>query len=321
MARPLRFVPPRSLVEVTTRTVQGRLLLRPGRDINEIILGILGRAIARYSVEVCSFIFLSNHFHLLLLPDDAKQLALFMGYVNSNLAREAGRLYSWRDRFWARRYRAIVVSDEESVQEERMRYLLENGCKENLVRRPRDGPCASAVDSLGTGHPLRGVWFDRTKEYNARRRGERVSKYDHSEVLEFNLSPLPAWRNLPPKEIRRKIAAMVAEIEAECRQRIRDTGRLPLGARRILRLDPRSVPQRLTRSPAPRFHAKDPGVRRGLELAYYAFRVAYRQAADALQEGIGHVEFPAGSFRPRLPFVRPQPPPGRTPWATQPIPG
>jgi hypothetical protein len=44
MARPLRFVPPNSIVEVTTRTMQGRLLLRPSPELTEIILGIIGKA-------------------------------------------------------------------------------------------------------------------------------------------------------------------------------------------------------------------------------------------------------------------------------------
>jgi len=36
--------------------------------------------------------------------DSAKELTDFMTYFNSNLAREAGRLVQWREKFWARRY-------------------------------------------------------------------------------------------------------------------------------------------------------------------------------------------------------------------------
>jgi len=44
MSRGLRFVPEGgALVEVTIRTFQSRLLLRPGPAVNEIILGVLGR--------------------------------------------------------------------------------------------------------------------------------------------------------------------------------------------------------------------------------------------------------------------------------------
>jgi len=44
MPRPLRFVPAGSLVEVTTRTIQGRLLLKPSPELTEIILGVYGAA-------------------------------------------------------------------------------------------------------------------------------------------------------------------------------------------------------------------------------------------------------------------------------------
>ena len=76
MSRPLRFIPgPQTLVEVTTRTVHSRLLLRPSHQLNEIVLGLLGRAQERYGVKICGYVFAGNHYHLLLLVDSAKQLA------------------------------------------------------------------------------------------------------------------------------------------------------------------------------------------------------------------------------------------------------
>jgi REP element-mobilizing transposase RayT len=303
MGRPLRWIPPHSLVEVTSRTIHGRFLLRPSRDLNEVVIGILARAQLRHEVKVCAFIFLSNHFHLLARPANAKELAGFMDYVNGNLAKEVGRLHAWREKIWGRRYRAIVVSDDEETQVERLRYVLENGCKENLVRKPQDWPGASSTDALLTGRPLRGVWFDRTAEYNARRRGERVSKYDYAEELELELSPLPAWKDRDPEEIRRKIQEIVLSIEADTSKRARETGIAPLGARRIQRQDPHAAPDRPSKSPAPLFHANDPRVRKGLELAYYAFRIAYQQAAEVLRNGKLDAEFPSGCFRPPLPFT------------------
>ncbi len=72
VARPLRYLPPDCpLVEVTCRTIQGRMLLRPSRELKRRILGVLARAANRYEVGVCSFIYLSNHCHLLLRPSTA----------------------------------------------------------------------------------------------------------------------------------------------------------------------------------------------------------------------------------------------------------
>jgi hypothetical protein len=58
MSRPLRFIPEDgSLVEITCRTDQGRYLLRPDRVIDDILLGVLGRAQRLYPVEICTFSF------------------------------------------------------------------------------------------------------------------------------------------------------------------------------------------------------------------------------------------------------------------------
>jgi hypothetical protein len=171
---------------------------------------------------------------------------------------------------------------------------------------PFFGPVDSRKSSSprSYGQPLRGVWFDRSAEYDARRRGERISKYDYAEKLGLELSPLPAWKNRHPKEIRRKVREIAQSIEADTRKRARETGTAPLGVRRIRRQNPHSAPEHPSRSPAPRFHARDPRVRKRLEFAYYAFRIAYQQAAEALRNGRLDAEFPAGCFRPPLPFTR-----------------
>jgi hypothetical protein len=43
MPRPLRFVLNGALVETTTRTMQGRLLLRPSSELKDIIFSITAR--------------------------------------------------------------------------------------------------------------------------------------------------------------------------------------------------------------------------------------------------------------------------------------
>ncbi|HKI86021.1 MAG TPA: hypothetical protein VKA53_04670, partial [Thermoanaerobaculia bacterium] len=75
MARRLRFIPEEGLVEITARTIQGRFLLLPGPGWRETFLGVLGRAQELYPVRIHGYVCLSNHFHLLLSPSDAHQLA------------------------------------------------------------------------------------------------------------------------------------------------------------------------------------------------------------------------------------------------------
>ncbi len=87
MSRHLRFIPEGgALVEVTCRTIQGRLLLCPSPQLNDIILGVLGRAQVKFPVDLVAYEFSSNHFLQLLRVDHAKQLSDFMFYFNSKLA-------------------------------------------------------------------------------------------------------------------------------------------------------------------------------------------------------------------------------------------
>ena len=117
MARKSRFGPEGgALVEVTWRAEQARLLLLPSAELNDIILGVLGRAQRLFPVRLGAYVFLSNDFDLLLDVDDAQEPALFMAYFNSNLAREIARRTDREDKILGLRYQAIVVSDEEPAQ-------------------------------------------------------------------------------------------------------------------------------------------------------------------------------------------------------------
>ena len=290
-------------MEVTCRTLQGRFLLKPTPELNSIVIGVLSRAQRLYPVEIHAFVFLSNHYHLLLSVKSAFQLAQFMNYLNSNLAREAGRMYGWREKFWSRRYQAIVISGEEAAQIDRFRYLLSHGCKEGLVGRPEDWPGAQCVKALTDGQPLRGLWFDRTREYAARSRGETFHhlKYTTQEAVE--LQPLPCWKHISERSYRRRARELVAAIEAETADRHGRENSLPLGVEAVLSQEPHHRPRKLKRANAPAFHAATKGVRKDLVEAYGWFVAAYREAAEMLQKGRSDAVFPCGSFPPRLPFV------------------
>jgi REP element-mobilizing transposase RayT len=305
MARKLRYTPEGgALFEITCRTIHSRFLLRPNPLLNEIIVGVLARAKRRYGVELSAFFFLSNHFHFLVRVDDSQQLASFMGYVCSKLAREVGRLTGWREKIFSRRYQAILVSEEESAQVERLIYLLSHGAKENLVSRPQDWPGVHCVNALLSGQPIEGIWFDRTKEYGARSRGEDAApkKFATQEALE--LDPLPCWRHVPSQQYRQRIAELVEAIVATAEIRRKESGREPAGAAVIRSQNPLGQPAKTKRSPAPLVHAASRRIRREIYEMYARFVTAFREAAEQLRAGDRSAKFPDGSFPPSLPFVR-----------------
>jgi hypothetical protein len=157
--------------------------------------------------------------------------------------------------------------------------------------------------ALLDGEVLEGLWFDRTQEYLARRRGEKFDRLQYAtrEVLE--LDPLPCWEPLTEEQRRARVAALVEDIESEAAARRKRAGAKPLGVAAVLAQNPLRRPKKTKKSPAPAFHAASKAVRRELWNAYALFVSAYRAAAEKLRAGIRDVVFPPGSFPPALPFV------------------
>lgn len=304
MGHKLRSPELRRFVEVTTRTFQERLLLRPSPELCEIVIGVLGRAQAKYDMPLQGCAFLSNHYHLLCSPTDPQHLASFMNFFNSKLAREVGRLHNWRGHVWDEPYHAIRVSEEPEAQIARLKYLLSQGCKEGFVITPGDWPGVQCARALLDDLPLRGTWFDRTKEYEARRRGLECRPRDFATAETVTLTTLPCWRHLPATARRDLIADLVLQVEQEAELQRRATGSEPRGGAFVLRQHPHDRPLRSKRSPAPLVHAASAAVRRAFLEAYRTFVAAYCAASERLRLGDLSVAFPEGSFPPRLPFVR-----------------
>lgn len=277
------------------------MLLRPSPVLNEITLGVLARAARFYGVEVHAYVFLSNHYHLLASVSDAQQLAAFMTYLNSNLAREAGRLVRWREKFWGRRYQAILVSAEEEAQVARLAYVLAHGVKEGLVASPCDWPGVHCARALAEGTLVSGRWQDRTLEFRARRKGLLLDPGAFIEREQLTLTPLPCWRSVESTVYRDRIQKLIKEIETSAKRRQEETGKPPLGRETVCRQNPHLEPNRIKKRPAPLVHAATPAVRRALRRAYFSFVDAYQRAARRLREGVTDVEFPEGAFPPTLP--------------------
>ncbi len=154
-----------------------RSLLRPSRDINEVIRGILGKAQKMYGIQIHLFVFISNHYNLICTIPDTKTLADFECCLNGNLAREINRLLGRQGPVWSDRYHSIEILDD-SAMVGRAHYLMSHGCKEGLVNRPTDWPGVTIVEALLTGEPIRGFRFNRSTEGYERSQGRAFDRYE-----------------------------------------------------------------------------------------------------------------------------------------------
>ncbi len=298
-----RFFEPGTLVEVTDVTIQNRFLLRPSDELNDVVVGVLGRAQSLYDMPVVAAVALSTHLHLLLEPRDPEHLADFMCHIKTNISKEVGHLHDWPGKLWKGPYKMVLVSGEERAQVRRLEYLISNSVKEFLVDRVGQWPGVHSAEALVEGTPLTGTWYDRTQEHHARQRNEDFDPEDFATQERLVFSPLPCWAHLPSEEYRGRVAEIVARVdEAAARERQR-TGSRSLGVKKILRTSPHKRPRRVERSPQPRFHAATKRVLQQMREAHAEVVAAFREASQKLLAGDRDAAFPEGTFPPGLPFI------------------
>ena len=275
MSRPLRYQPKEwSTFFVTARCIHSRFLLRPSPRVNKIIIGVFARAVERFDIKLYGLCFLSNHYHLLLSSRNAASLAVFMQYIGSNIAREIGREHEWKEKFWSRRYYASIVLDE-AAAEERMKYILANSVKEGLVKHPRYWPGVHCYRHLAEGTALHGVWIDRTKLYNQPHLHERGAIQHHT----LKLHRLPGYESDSESDYRQLIRDLTDEAIDETM-----TETPVIGAKRILAIDPHSLPQKSDKGAAPLCHSTCHERRTEFIRAFKSFVDGYKQAfRNALQ--------------------------------------
>ncbi len=297
MGRPIRLYVEDGTYFVTARVTQQRMLLRPGTTTNELIGGVLAKAVSRFPVQLYGFVFASNHVHLLLRASDGC-LSAFMQFLLGNVARKVGRTVDWRGTFWERRFSAEPVLDDEAV-EKRLKYILAHGVKEGLVRRVADWPGLSCAQQLLRGSRRVFKWFHWALRWQRRRiREDALGLFDNAlaEEVELHLTPVPSWAGLTVDARRNRARRLVEEIEAEGRQRHRAVR----GVQHVREQWPHRRPKRASRSPRPVCHASSKEAWWGWLCRYKAFRYAYRIASQRYRRGDVAAEFPPLAFRPPL---------------------
>lgn len=315
MPRGPRHLPPGWSVEITTRTTCGFFLLPPTAHFARIFVGILARAQEKYPVRIHAVVAVSNHYHMILTPDDLEQLANFMEYVNGNLPGEAKRLVGWKGAFWADRYHMVPISPEPQAQLDRLRYVLSHSVKENLVAHVSEWEGLHSAEALIDGVPLSGMWYARSEQYEAQRQSarkaarrglptEEISRAAFMQPYELKLAPLPCWESLSRATIRKRVAEMVTDIEASAATVREQLGTSPVGMETIRNQDPLSRPIQSKQSPRPMCHAASKEMRERVKQAYRGFVEMFREASRLVKFGrVSEAVFPKGSFPPHLSFV------------------
>lgn len=281
MPRDLRHVPPGSVLEITTRCVGEKMFMVPTPEVTEAILGVLGFALFLFpSIELHSFIFLSNHYHILLTAHDPETLSRFLCFLNGNIARKVSWLLGYKGPFWSRRYADIPVVDDQA-QLDRLFYLFENGCKEGLVASPADWPGPTAARALAFGERLTGKWVDATGIVKAKKKNRKakINVADFTHEFPITLTPLPCLRSVTTEERQSVYLGMLEQVRAKYAHQT------PMGSDAVLRQEPQAAPKTSKRSPEPKCHASSEELWLIQVRAHEALVDLYRRQSEKIRSG------------------------------------
>ena len=192
--KPLRIHNEDYVYFVTNRTHQQRFFMLPTKENNKAIRYWLARSKCMHgkNIQIYAFIFLSNHFHI-LLRDPAGELPRFMNYFQGNVARAINRNIKRKGKFWEREYHDLIVdtvtSDE--VFWDRYAYTALNAVKSGLVAAASQWGGVSSVPHVLGNTPITGIGLNRTKYGDKKRHNKGVKKNALEERFEFNLTLPP----------------------------------------------------------------------------------------------------------------------------------
>ncbi|HUT77944.1 MAG TPA: hypothetical protein VM285_09675 [Polyangia bacterium] len=268
---------------VTNRCEQERLFLLPRPAVIKLVGAWLAKSLAEHGdgIELYAFIFLSNHFHLLLRDPEGK-LPEFMWFFQLNLAKAVSRLLGRRGHFFSREYDAAPVLTDEDF-DNRYAYVVTNAVRAGLLARAQGGPFLSSLGMALDERGLDFVWEDLTRKHARSRRGQQVPKAEVTRTYTLALSVPARWSGWTKARRRRHIEGLVQANEERYARERRAERREVLGARRIMSQSPLMRPKNPSHSPRVLVFCRDEVLKKAYLEAVKTIIGLYREAFDAFR--------------------------------------
>ncbi len=232
----VRYYNPAYLHEITIRTNRGAFGFDPNcPEMNSKIVGLLYMAAIIYDIKVIAIHFMSNHYHGLFDIRSSSKFSKFLMHFHSGLARLSHEHLGREGKFWSENKWVAVAQDEVSVAR-RIRYILGQAVKANLVEHPIQFPGVSCAKAMIDGKSLRGIVIDRTQRYrDAQLKAGVAPEEVYSREVVLDISPPPCWADLSPGELQLRYRAIADDAASTPLHVLRKT---PLLAGSVLTAEP-----------------------------------------------------------------------------------
>jgi len=302
VATPARCILPDATYFVSVRCVSRTMRLVPTprvlRVVRYCLAFVLQRYRQQYGLRLFEFLFMSNHFHLLLY-NERPCIPDFMRDLNALLSRALNAMRGLRGTNFEKNYSLVRVLDPEHALEHAV-YTLANPVAAHLVTRTRKWPGASSV-GMRYGEPVEvvrpdvGLW--KTGADASRLRSKLP------ETATLVLDRPPCRPELDDDALRAEVLKRLRTREDLFAAERRRRGRRVLGARAVrrMRFFEMPPPEELFRR-KPTFSGVAGVMRRAAAAAARAFQRAYREASARFRAGHRDVVFPAGTWLYRVRF-------------------
>ena len=292
MSGHVRFHESDGIYFVTHRTHQARYLFKPGEETNRILKGALCRAAAICNVDVFAFVYMSNHFHLVVRAPEMN-LGKFMSEHNGEIARRinfhrGGRSGSVFDGD----YSDPQILDEPTLRD-KIGYTLCNPVGARAVSHPDKWPGLCSLDAHRDGGMVTGKFLNRTQLGRLRRRGHRAPRRKAMETYEIELAKLPWLEDEPYSETGEEILSISCSKRREILENSNEKGFA--GRKAIMALDWDDSPDEPKQSTEPLCLTTSPKTRRVYRRKRRLITDAYRQASRRVREGKS-ADFPYGTI-------------------------
>ena len=316
MSKNRKYFPHKSVLFVTTRTEEG-LPLVPSHNLNFIINGILAKAGFMYDVKVCHFLFMSNHFHMILVVNNPEHVSEYMKYVKGEIAHAINLLLGRRQKtVWKHGYDSPILLTPEDVLRY-INYIYLNPVKAGLVSSIDDYPGVSSWNMFASGKHIRPHKHLRRSSIaklvspslpvNEQKRIVDHYSSDKSKGSEQVLAIEPyAWidsfiEDMDKDEVKDQIVSKVREQEARLRSIRTKDHKLILGSTALRResMFKHHVPQKHTRRMICICFDKE--YRKAFIKRFKYLCDIAKDAYSSWREGDFSIKIPPGLFNPRPP--------------------
>ena len=230
MPHPRKFFTKDSVYFITSSTLTG-LPFIPNLIINTILRGIIARAQKLYGQEICHFVFMANHFHLILLVTNPETVPDFIGYIKAKSANAINRLLKkGKQPVWCDGFDSPVLLDAATVIE-KIIYTYANPAKARLVDSISQYPGISSWNAFtkeekpkyirwimpSTITPLPSPDMTHTEQVKYLISLQHNNKAHYKLTFSPNawISSFPELREQTPEQINNKIISRVKNQEAE----------------------------------------------------------------------------------------------------------